>query len=95
MDVPAASWIADRAASVHDARARWTATGCTSIPITESRSFPKTSSGLRPPSRAASITRFTASTMNVPDPHAGSRTRWFSGSETSSSTIVRASQSGV
>ena len=95
MDVSAALSIAVRAASDHAARARCTATGCTSIPITESRSLPNTSSGLSPLSRAASITRLTASTMNVPDPHAGSRTRCSSGSVTTSSTIARASHAGV
>ena len=37
----------------------------------------------------------TASATKVPEPQAGSRTRWSSGSVTTSRTMVRASQSGV
>ena len=44
---------------------------------------------------AASIKWVTASATNVPEPQAGSRTRWSRGSVTTSRTIARANQSGV
>ena len=86
---------AGRAASAHCARARWTATGCTSIPATAVRSLSNFSFGCRLDSLAASMKRFIASPKNVPEPQEGSRTRAFRGSAISSRVIVRASQAGV
>ena len=61
----------------------------------EKRSHSNWSLGSREVSLAASMKWVTASATKVPEPQAGSRTDWPSGSVTTSRTMARASQAGV
>ena len=69
-----AAFMTERAAIVHAARARCTATGWTSIPVTASRRRFRISLGSQSAASAVSMKWDTASATKVPEPQAGSNT---------------------